>query len=265
MAETWVLNESITFPSSNIDTEINFTSNGTAFVYFRITSSTIYYCTSTALLSGYVTAYNQKRGWTTKAYRTVVFDTAPTGNLLTWLQANGTKQSEPEPPEPITTKNACLIDGTAYSIKRGKALIGGTGYDIGGGKTLVGGTVHDIILSKKTYTVTITGTIHVGYPDRSDGLGSYCKIGDDKYTTTGTVEAAQGTKIIVQAGSADVYGTFSQYTYIYLNGSAVAHGQSAPDFGIGAKYEFELNTNVTIDFKSATRNRINYNIAYITT
>lgn len=157
-----------------------------------------------------------------------------------------------------------LISGTSYELSGGKTLIGGAGYGISGGRTLVGGTGYDIVLQKK-YTVTITGTIHVGYPDKSDGLGSYCKIGDDKYTTTGTVEAAQGTKIIVQAGSAGVYGTFSQYTYIYLNGSAVAHGQSAPDFGIGAKYEFELNADVTIDFKSSTRNGTKYNIAYITT
>lgn len=259
MAETWVLNERLNL-TGTATYEASFTCNGTVYASIFITTSSVIYLVPSSSFEG-PNVYTQS-GWKNEVYRTIVFDESPSGTLLTWLQTNGKKQAEPEP---TTPKNACLIDGTAYSIKRGKALIGGTEYDIGGGKTLVGGTGYDIILSKKTYTVTITGTIHVGHPDRSDGLGSYCKIGDDKYTTTGTVEAAQGTKIIVQAGSADVYGTFSQYTYIYLNGSAVAHGQSAPDFGIGAKYEFELNADVTIDFKSSTRNRINYNIAYITT
>lgn len=30
--------------------------------------------------------------WYNEAYRTLEFDTPPTGNLLTWLQANATKQ-----------------------------------------------------------------------------------------------------------------------------------------------------------------------------
>ncbi len=30
--------------------------------------------------------------WSNTAYRTITFETAPTGDLLTWLQANGTKQ-----------------------------------------------------------------------------------------------------------------------------------------------------------------------------
>ena len=30
--------------------------------------------------------------WHSEAYKTLVFDTPPTGDLLTWLQANATKQ-----------------------------------------------------------------------------------------------------------------------------------------------------------------------------
>ena len=30
--------------------------------------------------------------WYSEAYKTLVFDTPPTGDLLTWLQANATKQ-----------------------------------------------------------------------------------------------------------------------------------------------------------------------------
>lgn len=156
MAETWVLNESVTFPSSNVDTEINFTSNGTTFVYFRTGSPEIYYCTSTNPFSGYVTVYKRTSGWVNEGYRTVVFDTAPTGNLLIWLQANGTKQGDSEPDTPTPSGHICLIDGTSYSIKGGKALIGGTGYDIKNGKALVDGTVYDIPFTPKPYVVTVT-------------------------------------------------------------------------------------------------------------
>lgn len=257
MAETWVLNSTISNPSKQF--YIDFTSNGQSFHRIVSTFNGLAYSD----LSTDTVVY-QRGHWLDEAYRTIVFDTSPSGDLLTWLQANGTKQGGSEPDTPTSSRHVCLIDGTGYSIKQGKPLIAGTAYTLKKGRVLIDGTGYDIDVSKK-YTVTITGTIHVGYPEKSDGLGSYCKIGDDKYTTTGTVEAAQGTKIIVQAGSADVYGTFSQYTYIYLNGSIVAQGQRSPDFGIGAKYEFELNADVTIDFKSSTRNGIKYNTAYITT
>lgn len=40
--------------------------------------------------STYKTVYNMQ--WYDQAYRTITFATAPSGDLLTWLQANGTKQ-----------------------------------------------------------------------------------------------------------------------------------------------------------------------------
>lgn len=39
--------------------------------------------------------YENGGGWTNTAFKTWVFETAPTGDLLTWLQANGTKQATP--------------------------------------------------------------------------------------------------------------------------------------------------------------------------
>lgn len=35
---------------------------------------------------------NNKATWTNQAYRTITFDEEPTGDLLTWLQANATPQ-----------------------------------------------------------------------------------------------------------------------------------------------------------------------------
>ena len=38
------------------------------------------------------TAWDQRRGWRDTAYRTITFDEAPSGDLLTWLEANATPQ-----------------------------------------------------------------------------------------------------------------------------------------------------------------------------
>lgn len=39
------------------------------------------------------TAYNPKgKTWTSETYRTITFEEPPTGDLLTWLEANGTPQ-----------------------------------------------------------------------------------------------------------------------------------------------------------------------------
>ena len=246
MAETWVLNESLQFTSS-VATEINFTSNGTAFVYFRINTPEMYYCTSTSIFSGYVTVYNRQSGWVNQAYRTVVFDTAPTGDLLTWLQANGTKQAEPEP-EPTTPKNACLIDGTRYSIKGGKALIGGTGYDIKNGKALVDGTVYDIPFTPKPYVVTVTlsGYTNVIYNGTlynyntvlyvAPGASVRCVVSAAlRYGMTDVAVRVNGTKVNKSSFAGPPPYNLPQYSYYYdftpesdatITGTRVGSGNS---------------------------------------
>lgn len=247
MAETWVLNTSVTF-SSSVDTEINFTSNGTAFVYFRVGLPEIYYCTSTQPFSGYVTVYNGNSGWTNEAYRTVVFDTAPTGNLLIWLQANGTKQSEPEP---TTPKNACLIDGTGYSIKRGKALISGTEYIIENGRTLIDGVGYNISLSKKL-SVDIQGTF------------AYTTVSIDgvSYTTAGVVKAEPNTQVTVTVSGSPTAITNSA---VYYNGSEVATGKKNGTSITPATYLFTLKSDTTIKCTDYGGGRTGYAIAIITT
>ena len=163
MAETWVLNETLNL-TGNASYTASFTCNGTVYAGISTTSQVVTYLFNTSQ-QGEQRVYT-RYGWDNQVYRTIVFDESPSGNLLTWLQANGTKQAAPEP-EPTTPKNACLIDGTRYSIKGGKALIGGTGYDIKNGKTLVDGTVYDIPFTPKPYVVTVTlsGYTHVIYND----------------------------------------------------------------------------------------------------
>lgn len=91
--ETWVLNNLFQFENSQWTTlSASFTSNGQSF------SSITYHYAPTAFMYIYydntwVYDNDDHAGWANEAYRTITFNTAPTGDLLTWLQANGTKQA----------------------------------------------------------------------------------------------------------------------------------------------------------------------------
>lgn len=90
--EVWVLNETVDSSPMNLPTI--FTSNGIQF-------------SNLASSGGEVTvvSYDETEvyavqdagldfvGWLDPAYRKLIFDTPPTGDLLTWLQANGVKQA----------------------------------------------------------------------------------------------------------------------------------------------------------------------------
>ena len=85
--ETWVLNETLTLQAQNVT--INFTSNNQNFTSIVITNLTLSY-NDIGVYDKFVPGGSY---WTSgEAYRTITFNTAPTGDLLTWLQANGTKQ-----------------------------------------------------------------------------------------------------------------------------------------------------------------------------
>ena len=154
MAETWVLNERLNL-TGNTDYIASFTCNGTVYEGIHTTTSVVVYLFNTTQMGSGQRVYT-RYGWNNMAYRTIVFDESPSGRLLTWLQKNGTKQSGSEPDTPTPSGHICLIDGTRYSILRGKTLISGTGYDIKNGKVLVDGTVYDIPFTPKAYVVTVT-------------------------------------------------------------------------------------------------------------
>ena len=147
MAETWVLNTRIDDTTAKTFSA-SFSSAGNSYSLIEVK----YVAYQTMLYYDSKVAYGNG-SWTNGAYRTVIFDTAPSGALLAWLQANGTKQSEPEVK---AQKHVCLIDGTGYSIKQGKTLVSGAAYDIQAGKALVSGTAYDITFTPKVYAVTVT-------------------------------------------------------------------------------------------------------------
>ena len=94
-SETWVLNNIISTLSA-FSFSVSFTSNGASYTGLKTSSR--------PSLSGYDLWYTNSSGsydsiynaeihyWADAAYRKLVFDEAPTGDLLTWLTANGVKQ-----------------------------------------------------------------------------------------------------------------------------------------------------------------------------
>lgn len=82
ISKTWVINETPDL-TNDMNVSINFTSNGISYEHFVIDSSKLNYNASIVY---------DEMGFIKEVYRTVVFETAPTGGLLTWLQANAVPQ-----------------------------------------------------------------------------------------------------------------------------------------------------------------------------
>lgn len=85
--ETWVLNSTVD-PSSIVIFNVDFTSNGLSFSSIRLS-------TNLRVQISYDSTIVKRFGsWASEAYRKLTFDAPPTGDLLTWLQANGVKQPD---------------------------------------------------------------------------------------------------------------------------------------------------------------------------
>lgn len=128
--ETWVLNETVN--DALAKTDISFSSNSLDFTsisasYYRpemspIQQLQVYYGNIQIVYDSgsSVTMY----GWDDQAYRTITFATTPTGDLLTWLQANGTKQSTPQK---LPTPTNVSITGTTVQWDE---VANATSYDV---------------------------------------------------------------------------------------------------------------------------------------
>lgn len=94
--EVWVLdNMQENIAGSEKRYSCNFTSNGESWALIRVEVDeeyggvVLYYTPGT--YSGTMT-YRTETGWVNAAYQTLTFEEEPTGELLEWLQANGTPQ-----------------------------------------------------------------------------------------------------------------------------------------------------------------------------
>lgn len=129
-ALTWTINDTnATAPTTEIRESINFSvqtdpenigTNFDTILISNIDSDGVQYDSITsgmnhvAYFEGSSLIWNTK-GADTSAYRTITFETAPTGELLTWLQANAVPQSESsnqssaDPTSETTTVNGSVI------------------------------------------------------------------------------------------------------------------------------------------------------------
>lgn len=238
MAETWVLNSTIT---GNGNFTADFTSNGKSFYSIVVSGSITSYGEK---MGGNLIVYAKGSGWNNEAYRTIVFDTSPSGDLLTWLQANGTKQSEPEPTIP---KNACLIDGTGYSIKQGKVLIDGTAYTIKKGRTLNGGTGYDIAIAEDPIMITVVG----GDTKTGSQARAYVIYNGQKYTdTTFEVQPGETVQVYLRASSSATKAE-KQKQQVTLNGVVVAsYGSDSDNRNVIYDYTPTKSATITITMNS---------------
>lgn len=84
--EFWVINkQNITLPETSLTG--NFISNDLNFNRIKHTDNILQYNNTNV--------YNTETGWYDEKLRTIYFKNAASGNMLTWLQANGVKQEEP--------------------------------------------------------------------------------------------------------------------------------------------------------------------------
>ena len=118
MAETWVIKSSATGELAT--TQISFTSNGQKFTSI----GAVYDDSGTFMILRYDN--NEVAGWDiygggagfefdNEAYRKLTFDTPPAGALLTWLQANATRQVV----EYLTTETDLIKVANAIRAKSG--------------------------------------------------------------------------------------------------------------------------------------------------
>lgn len=109
-ALTWTINDTnATPPGSEIRESINFSVQtdyvveGTSFIGIVISPTALSYILpggdvfDYALFSGNSLVWKDKNEVDTSAYRTITFETAPTGELLTWLQSNAVPQGGTSP------------------------------------------------------------------------------------------------------------------------------------------------------------------------
>lgn len=86
-SETWVLNSAAAFPDSDSATfNADFTSNGLSFSSITLSGNFRHQIQYDS------TVVKSFDSWASEAYRKLTFATPPTGELLTWLTANGVKQ-----------------------------------------------------------------------------------------------------------------------------------------------------------------------------
>lgn len=138
-SETWVLNESPSITRNTfVDVQIQFVSNGQTFSRINISR-----LEANGIKYDNVNAYQlgAESSWVLENYRKVTFATAPTGDLLTWLQSNAVKQAHDTAVQPskaltVTSNGTTTItpDAPYDTIKQVDLTVnvtsGGNGFKV---------------------------------------------------------------------------------------------------------------------------------------
>ena len=136
MAETWVIKDNAPVGQASwtlATTNISFTTNNQKATSIGITSDGLVYVLvygGIGEVAGYDPGASGSFEWDNDAYKTLVFDTAPTGDLLTWLQANGVKQIKPA--NKVVVNGETILDLTQDSVTPSSLLKGTTAHDKSG-------------------------------------------------------------------------------------------------------------------------------------
>ncbi len=147
MAETWVLNDVLVITGTVVEyMEIGFTSNAKEWTGISIDSGVVTYVGTTDSIEAY--QEERPRRWLDQAYRTITFDTAPTGNLLTWLQANGVKQGKHT--NKVVVNDETILDLTQDTVTPATLAKGATAHDKSGAQ--ITGTLRGYDTSDATVT-----------------------------------------------------------------------------------------------------------------
>lgn len=206
MSETWIINESGTI-SSALSLEQGFTSNGMFFnrIYLIDGIDSCIHYTDDGKKDIQVTNLGADNwsSWVDEAYRTISFDIAATGEMLTWLQANAIKQgggatmnfkhfydsgtigtgtikfrhySQTEPLPRLATPTNVTVDGTSVSWDN---VENATSYDVYVDGVLyenVGGASGETWVLNETLSGNTGGQKTVGFTSNNT---QYSKISYD--------------------------------------------------------------------------------------
>lgn len=169
MAETWVLNDVLVITGTVVEyMEIGFTSNAKEWTGISIDSGVVTYVGTIDSIEAY--QEERPRRWLDQAYRTITFDTAPTGNLLTWLQANGVKQGKHT--NKVVVNDETILDLTQDTVTPATLAKGATAHDKSGAQ--ITGTME--ASAGEDYNIAATtnadGTQNLAITDAAGGGGS---------------------------------------------------------------------------------------------
>lgn len=154
-SETWVLNEGEGDwpPYSG---SMQFTSNGTLFYGLTTNAAGLTYYLDDTLSTELIVTEDQEveRIFTNPAYRKITLAQAPTGDLLTWLQANGVKQDSTLATQ--DTKSVTITENGTTEITPDAPYDAVKKVNV---STNVGGSGMDIV----NFTIKITSPVASGW------------------------------------------------------------------------------------------------------